>query len=287
MFSRGEVLCIIKLDQDRSPFVSEVLLLERNTLSMDKLRLLYLERSKPILEEEEAILLGQIMQEIRRPDTLRRHWIAIEEETGNLEEIEKEVVSCFAKKYKPVALKVKPVLGTLPERFRIMREIVDDPLQGIPELPEHPPEFEPRGHYTLERKEKLDMAHKEGFLWPEERKLMYWLVREQNKAFAWDDTEREKFKEEYFPLVEIPTVAHILWVEKPFRIPPAIYEKVCKMIKKNSKSLRIVHSLEPLNRVTIAHSGLPQVTEELAIYFAGRACSGILDLYVGYDERVL
>jgi len=100
-------------------------------------------------------------------------------------------------------------------------------------------------------------------------------------------------------------------VEKPFRIPPAIHEEVCKMIKrkidagvyepsnssywskwfcvikKDGKSLRLVHSLEPLNRVMIAHSGLPPVTEELAMHFAGRACSGILDLYVGYDERVL
>jgi len=106
-------------------------------------------------------------------------------------------------------------------------------------------------------------------------------------------------------------VAHIPWVEKPFRIPPAIYEEVCKMIKrkidagvyepsnssyrsrwfcvikKDGKSLRIVHSLEPLNRVTIAHSGLPPATEELAMHFTGRACSGILDLYVGYDKRVL
>jgi len=39
--------------------------------------------------------------------------------------------------------------------------------------------------------------------------------------------------------------------------------------------------------VTIAYSGLPPATEELAMYFAERACSGILDLYVGYDERVL
>jgi len=44
--------------------------------------------------------------------------------------------------------------------------------------------------------------------------------------------QREKFKEKYFPPVEIPMVAHILWVEKPFRIPPAIYEEVCKMIKR-------------------------------------------------------
>jgi len=100
-------------------------------------------------------------------------------------------------------------------------------------------------------------------------------------------------------------------VEKPFRIPLAIYEEVCKMIKKkidtgvykpfnssyqsrwfciikkNGKSLRIVHSLEPLNRAMIAHSGLPPVTKELTIHFVGRVCSGILDLYVGYNERVL
>jgi len=59
------------------------------------------------------------------------------------------------------------------------------------------------------------------------------------------------------------------------------------VIKKDGKSLRIVHSLEPLNRVIIVHSGLPLATEELAMHFAGRACSGILDLYIGYDERVL
>ena len=59
------------------------------------------------------------------------------------------------------------------------------------------------------------------------------------------------------------------------------------VIKKDGKSLRIVHSLEPLNRVTIAHLGLPPATEELAMHFSGRAYSGILDLYVGYNKRVL
>ena len=71
-FPRGEVPYIIKLDRDGSPFVSKVLPLEGNMLSIDELRLLYLERSKPTLEEEKVILLGQIMQEIRRPDTLQQ-----------------------------------------------------------------------------------------------------------------------------------------------------------------------------------------------------------------------
>ena len=58
------------------------------------------------------------------------------------------------------------------------------------------------------------------------------------------------------------------------------------MLKKNGK-LRIVHSLERLNAVTIQHSGVPPATEELAERFSGRACGGVLDLFVGYGNRVL
>jgi hypothetical protein len=57
--------------------------------------------------------------------------------------------------------------------------------------------------------------------------------------------------------------------------------------KKDGKSLQLVHSLEPLNTITIGHSGVPPATEELAAKYAGRTCGGMLDLYVGYDERLL
>ena len=46
-------------------------------------------------------------------------------------------------------------------------------------------------------------------------------------------------------------------------------------------------SLEPLNAITIQHLGVPPFTEQLAEHFAGQSCRGILDLYVGYDERAL
>ncbi len=59
------------------------------------------------------------------------------------------------------------------------------------------------------------------------------------------------------------------------------------VVKKDGKSLRLVHSLEPLNAVTIKHSGVPSATDELAEHFMGRSCGGTLDLYVGYDERTL
>ncbi|KAJ2931027.1 hypothetical protein H1R20_g6074, partial [Candolleomyces eurysporus] len=180
----------------------------------------------------------------------------------------------------------------------------------MPTLSPTPPEFSPKGRYTQERMEGFDKAHQD-FWWPEERKLMHHLMAEQNEAFAWTETERGKLREDFFKPVRIATVPHTPWVQGNRPIAPFLFEPVCEQIrskieagvyepssssyrsrwfcvlKKDGKSLRIVHSLEPLNAVTIAHSGLPPNTEELASRFAGRSCGTTMDLYVGYDERVL
>jgi hypothetical protein len=214
-------------------------------------------------------------------------------------------------KYKPVDKKVRPVLGELMPEFRVVRHILGDPLAGLPNLPTNPPEFSPKGRYTAEGREVIRKKHDTGFLWPEELKLIDWVMMIHDEAFAWDDSQRGRFKKEFFPDVKIPVVAHVPWVERNIPIPPGLYKDVCELIrtkinagtyepsnssyrskwfcvfKKDGKSFRIVHSLEPLNKVTVAHSGLPPATEELAADFAGRACIGVLDLYVGYDERVI
>ena len=226
-----------------------------------------------------------------------------------LEREEKRIESVF--KYKPVALKVKPVIQELPSKFRIIREIKGDPLAEMPKLSFHPPEFSPTGRYSEDRMRELDEKHKGNFLLPEERKLLHHLMMQQNQAFAWEDSERGRFREDFFPPIDIPIIPHKPWVLKNIPIPPGLYGEICKIIKskleagvyepsnssyrsrwfcvlkKDGKSLRIVHSLEPLNEVTIAHSGIPPATETLAAQFAGRACGGMLDLYVGYDERTL
>src|SRR6202023_186988 len=53
------------------------------------------------------------------------------------------------KKYKPVDQKVRPIKGTLPEEFRIIRDIKGDLLADMPKLDPKPPDFMSTGRYTL------------------------------------------------------------------------------------------------------------------------------------------
>jgi hypothetical protein len=99
------------------------------------------------------------------------------------------------------------------------------------------------------------------------------------------------------------------WVECNIPILPGIYEEVCGMLKKkieagvyepsnssyrsqwfcvtkkDRKSLCSVHSLKPLNKVTIQHSGVVPIPKHITEQFRGHACGGMLDLYVAFDER--
>jgi len=141
---------------------------------------LYLQNSIQTEETAQDPVLEQFFMKLQQSKTIGKTVMVVEEDNKNvnLEEVADAV--CFAKKYKPVALKVKPVLGMLPEKFRIIRDITGNPLKDLPKLPEQPPEFTPKERYTAERKEKLDLGHMSNFLWPEEHKLIHWIVAEQN-----------------------------------------------------------------------------------------------------------
>ena len=301
MTDGGEVAIILEYEQEKNGLFIRGLNFPR--------KIHFSEKEKRNAYIAEAIKYSDI------PDESRMHfdnYLLGEYRKEPVTEDNENTVSVFVtKKYKPVALKVKPVYAELPDEFRIKRNIIGDPLKDMPRLNPKPPDFVPTGRYTQERKEGFDKIHNGDFLWPEERKLIHHLMMEQNQAFAWDDTERGRFREDFFPPIVIPTIEHRPWVYRNIPIPAGIYEEVCNIVKrkieagvyepsnapyqsrwftvakKDGKSLRIVHSLEPLNAVTIVHSGLPPATEEVASKFAGRACGGMFDLYVGYDERLL
>jgi hypothetical protein len=59
------------------------------------------------------------------------------------------------------------------------------------------------------------------------------------------------------------------------------------IVKKDSKSLCIVHSLEPLNKVMIKHVDVTPFTDQIGKHFTGQACGSMLNLFIGYDEHGL
>ncbi|THH15795.1 hypothetical protein EW146_g4730 [Bondarzewia mesenterica] len=211
-----------------------------------------------------------------------------------LSTLHNDLVSIFTAKckYKPVAQKVRPILAELPDKFRIIHNISGNLLVDMPYLSPTPPPFHPFGRYTSEYRDIINNFHPGDFLWPAERDLMHHFMCVQNEGFTWNDTECSHFREDFFPPVDMPVVAHKPWVLHNMPIPPGIYDKVCdvictKIAAGDGSSLRLVHSLEPLNAVTIQHSGIPPYTDQITEQFASCTCGGMLDLYVRYDERTL
>ena len=215
----------------------------------------------------------------------------------------------FSFLYKKVANKTRPVATTLPENFRIIRHEHPNPLQNLRSLPTHPPEFSPTGRFTQERRNAMDLG--KDFLTPEEVKIAEWIVCTHNSAFAWTDEERGSFDPQYFAPIEIPHISHVPWVLRQGPIPRGILSEVIKIIedkwrsgvyepssssynsrwfcvfKKDGKSLRLVHSLEPLNAVTVRNAAMPPYTDVVTEDFARRSIYTTLDLYVSFDQRQL
>jgi hypothetical protein len=141
------------------------------------------------------------------------------------EDIPQEILA-----YKKVANKVRPVAMTLPEEFRIVRKILSNPLADMPKLPTLPPDFTPGRRYMKERMEAMPV-NKDDFLWPEEVKLVHFLIRTHEMVFAWTEEEKGKFSEEYFDPVVFLTIEHVPWVHKNIPIPPGIYDQVIEVLK--------------------------------------------------------
>lgn len=211
--------------------------------------------------------------------------------------------------YKRVDKKVKPISGAVPEEARVRRQIPEDPLLTLPPLSKHPSEFKPTNHLTQERFESLKI-NSEGFLLPEEEKLFTQVLLNNERTLAFQETDRGTLREDYFSPYIMPTVAHTPWEYKNIPIPPGIREKVIELLKekieagvyepsqssyrsrwfcvlKKNGKLRLVHDLQPLNKVSIRDAGLPPILDDFVEPFAGRQCYTVFDLFWGFDARKL
>lgn len=182
-------------------------------------------------------------------------------------------------------------------------------MKTLPPVPQVPPEFKPGLRLTRERLESLDLAQR-GFLWPEEQRLFAHILRTNEHALAFDESEKGRFCDDYFSPYRIATIPHVPWQDKPIPIPPRIWPKVLGLVKsklqngtykwsqssyrgrmfpvlKKDGSPRLVHDMQKLNAVTIRDSTLPPNIEDIVESFAGRSCFTVFNIFVGYDNRTL
>jgi hypothetical protein len=198
---------------------------------------------------------------------------------------EKKPGVVYKRKYRKAEDRIQPIAMQLLEEFHIVRNIIGDPLENIPVLPTHPPDFVPSLRYTQERYEKLQL-NPNGFLWPEEEKLAHCLVREQEECLSWIEEEKGEFCQDFFPPVRILTVLHMPWVYKNIPIPPGLHDELIKIIhdkiasgayepsntayrsrwfcviKWDGTSLHVIHDLRPFNAVTIGDASVLPITEQ-------------------------
>ena len=209
--------------------------------------------------------------------------------------------------YKRVDKKIHPISMQLPPDCEVIRRIPKDPLLTLPPLTSRPPEFIPTAKITQERMKELNV-NATGFLWPEEEKLFKHVMKLNENAIAFEDVERGTLKESYFSPYIIPTVPHSPWEYRNISIPPGIMQKVLDVLKlkmeagvyeqsqssyrsrwfvvpKKNGKLRIVHDLQPLNKVTIRDAGMVPIIDDFVEGFAGRQCYTVFDLYWGFDAR--
>ncbi|KAG6879173.1 hypothetical protein C0992_004638 [Termitomyces sp. T32_za158] len=113
------------------------------------------------------------------------------------------------KKYKPVALKTKPVASSVSKDFRIEQKIIGNPLADMPPLTPNPPPFVLTGRFTNKRRKQFLANHNKGFLTAAKLNVLTNLMAKQNKAFAWEDSECGSLRTNFFLPIVIPTIPHI------------------------------------------------------------------------------
>ncbi|CAD6955406.1 hypothetical protein CF335_g7724 [Tilletia laevis] len=209
--------------------------------------------------------------------------------------------------YKPVARKVRPVATNISEDDRVKINIPPDFEDDLPQVPFSAPPFEPGKRLTKERLDELDLDP-DKMLNEEERKILIAVIRQNELALAFDETEKGVIDADIVSPVKIPVVEHMPWHHRNIPIPAAIKEDVLRLLqdkidsglyepssagytskwfavaKKQKGQYRIVYDLQPLNGVSARNPGrLPQI-DAFVGELSGKACIGALDHFSGFDQ---
>jgi len=212
-------------------------------------------------------------------------------------------------KYKKVDKKIRPIPMLIPESMKAHRKFPRDPLANLSALPSHPPKFRPSAKVTEERMADLGINNNTE-LSSEEKRLLQYVIKTNERSIAFDEQERGTFTNEYFSDYKMPTVEHTPWQDKNIPLPFGYKHEILRLlgekvtagvyegtqssyhprwfcVKKKNGELRIVHDLQKLNGVSIKDAGVPPILDEFVEDYAGRSVYTVLDMYWGFHARML
>ena len=176
-------------------------------------------------------------------------------------------------RYKKVEDWIQPVPATMPEDIKVQCTFPRSPLNNLPALPKHAPEFIPTEKLSSEQMEKLNIDNNP-HMTEEEQHLLRHVLAINERSIAFTEDERGTFQQDYFTDYKIPVVAHTPWMDRNIPLPLAQHEEIIQLLKekmetgvyekaqssyrswwfriqKKGGGLRIVHDLQNLNGVTI------------------------------------
>jgi hypothetical protein len=142
-------------------------------------------------------------------------------------------------------------------------------------------------------------------LWPEEERFQQ-VIQLNEATLPYEEKDRGTLKKEYFSDYIMPIVPHTPWEFKNIPIPPGIRNKVIEMLKskieagiyepsqssyrgwwfcvlKKNETLRIVHDLQPLNKVSIRDASQLPIIDDFVESYGAHQCYTVFDLFWGFD----
>jgi hypothetical protein len=157
---QGDIAIVIEYEPDTQPqiFISSCMLFDSPQASDEDVIFSYLTACDQSITKTDFSSSAYQSQAAGSTYQLRSTSPATTPTTNISEDCQKsseEQVSTFTakKKYKPVALKTRLLIADLPDKFRIVRNIIGNPLADLPILSPHPPPFKPASHGLIRRED--------------------------------------------------------------------------------------------------------------------------------------
>lgn len=106
----------------------------------------------------------------------------------------------------------------MPESAKTIRKFPSNPLENLKPVPLDPPPFQDGKRVTRQRLDALSL-NQNGFLNLKEVQIFEHILLQNEKAIAFDESEKGQFRDDYFSPHIFPTIDHVPWTESAVPIP--------------------------------------------------------------------